>query len=65
MSINVLIMTYRSTTMASSTGPGLTLINSEDIKLHNVLGEGGFGAVYKAKHVNWGDVAVKRLKGVT
>ncbi len=50
--------------MASSSGPGLTLINSEDITIQNVLGEGGFGAVYKAKHINWGDVAVKRLKGI-
>ncbi|XP_072029110.1 uncharacterized protein [Amphiura filiformis] len=51
--------------MASSPGPGLTLIKGKDIKLGKKLGQGGFGAVYIAKHVNWGDVAVKRLKGVT
>ncbi|XP_072029640.1 uncharacterized protein [Amphiura filiformis] len=51
--------------MALSPGPGLTLIDSKDITFGKILGEGGFGAVYKARHVNWGDVAVKRLKGVT
>ena len=47
--------------MASTPGVGMHLIDSKDIKLGKILGQGGFGAVYKATHVNWGKVAVKRL----
>ena len=50
--------------MAVSLGVGLTLIDSKDIKLDKVLGQGGFGTVYKATHRNWGKVAVKQLVGV-
>ena len=47
--------------MAGAPGVGLNLIDSKDIKFGKILGQGGFGAVYKATHVNWGTVAVKRL----
>ncbi len=50
--------------MASSIGPRLNVIDNKHIILGEILGEGGFGVVHKAKHVNWGEVAVKRLKGV-
>ena len=50
--------------MAASLGVGLTLIDSSDLEIGEVLGVGGFGAVYKATHVDWGRVAVKRLKDV-
>ena len=48
----------------TSPGVGLTLIDGKDIKLGKILGHGGFGTVYRATHVNWGRVAVKRLSGV-
>ena len=50
--------------MAVSLGVGLTLIDNKDIKLEEVLGQGGFGTVFRATHVNWGKVAVKQLLGI-
>ena len=50
--------------MAASQGVGLTIIDSKDIKFGKLLGQGGFGAVYRATHVNWGRVAVKQMSGV-
>ena len=47
--------------MAADPGVVLTLVDSKDIKFGKVLGTGGFGTVFKATHVNWGNVAVKQL----
>eukprot|EP00118_Oscarella_pearsei_P020063 m.216193 g.216193 ORF g.216193 m.216193 type:complete len:324 (+) comp39854_c0_seq5:141-1112(+) len=46
--------------------PAKYTINRDDLEYHDkkdLLGEGGFGSVYKAKMKNSGDVAVKVIRG--
>lgn len=45
-------------------GAELAIINISDLIKEDCLGKGGFGAVYKCSHVNWGTVAMKQLHGV-
>ncbi|XP_072050695.1 uncharacterized protein [Amphiura filiformis] len=42
----------------------LAVIRKEDVEMHEALGGGGFGIVYRGKHKVWGDVAVKVLKSI-
>ena len=40
----------------------LCIIASDKLTSLEIIGEGGFGTVYKCKHHDWGTVAVKKLK---
>ena len=39
-----------------------TIIARDKLSDFQIIGEGGFGYIHKAKHEDWGTVAVKSLK---
>lgn len=48
--------------MALSSGPAQALIGDDSLQSMEVIGSGGFGQIYKARHRQWCcDVAIKVL----